>query len=75
VPSLLTVLARLIDGREDEVTPPVRRKTYDVLAQAIRHHEHGAEEGMNHAANMILRGMADKDRSVRLSAGYGTNFN
>ena len=70
VPSLLTLLARLLDGKEDEVTPLVRHKTYDALTRAIMHHDHRTDERLDHVADMILRGMADQDRSVRLSAGY-----
>lgn len=69
VPSLLTVLARLLDGAEDQVTPLVRRKTYGALAQAVGHHIIRGDEGLDHVADMAFRGMADKDRSVRLSAG------
>ena len=74
IPSLLTVLARLLDGREEEVTSLVRRKTYDVLTQAIKHHHLHPDEGMDHVGDMIFRGIGDKDRSVRLSGGYGFGF-
>lgn len=69
MPSYLTVLARLLDGREDGVTPIVRRKTYIVLAQIVKHHELRTQEGLDHIAAMVIRGMIDEDRSVRLSAG------
>lgn len=74
IPALLTVLARLLDGREDEVTSLVRRQTYDVLAKALKHHNLHPDEGMDHVGDMILRGIGHKDRSVRLGAGYGFGF-
>ena len=71
VPFLLTVLSRLLDGAEDQVTPLLRRKTYGALVQAVRHHLIGDDDCLDHVAGMALRGMADKDRRVRLNAGYG----
>lgn len=70
IPSFLTVLARLLDGKDGEVTPLVRRKAYGIFAQIMKHQDVRRSDGLDHAANMILAGMSDKDRSVRLSAGY-----
>lgn len=70
IPSFLTVLARLLDGKDGEVTPLVRRKTYGIFVQIMKHQDVHRRDGLDHAANMILAGMSDKDRSVRLSAGY-----
>lgn len=74
MPTFLTVLARLLDGEDDEVTPLVRRKTYDVVSEIMKHQDVHRRDGMDHATNMILEGMSDKDRSVRLSAGYAVPF-
>jgi len=74
IPAFLTVLARLLDGREDEVTLLVQRQTYDVLAKAMTHHNLHPDDSMDHVGDMILRGIGHKDRSVRLSAGYDFGF-
>ena len=74
VPFLFTVLGRLLDGAEDQVTPLLRRKTYGALAQTVRHHLIRGDGCLDHVADMAFRGMTDKDRSVRLSAGYGRSF-
>lgn len=74
VPFLFTVLGRLLDGAEDQVTPLLRRKTYGALAHAVRHHLIRGDGCLDHVADMAFRGMTDKDRSVRLSAGYGRSF-
>jgi serine/threonine-protein kinase ATR len=67
-PSYPTVVGRLLDGPEDEVTALVRRRVYDALSCSIRHCS-GAYDGLDHTADIIFRGMRDKDRNVRLGAG------
>lgn len=74
IPSLLTVLARLLDGKDDEVTTLVRRKTFNVFVQVMNHQDIRKRDGLDHAANTIIRGMSDKDRGVRLTAGYAITF-
>lgn len=69
LPSYLTIVARLLDGREDEVTTTVRRKTYFLLAKTLNHHDPVSIEGLDHIYAMVVRGLVDQDRSVRLSAG------
>ncbi|KAJ7098650.1 hypothetical protein B0H15DRAFT_771712 [Mycena belliarum] len=70
LPAGLSVVARLLDGPEEEVPPGVRRRAFTVLSNMIRHHTiTPAREGMDHASNTILRGVSDPDRSVRLGAG------
>lgn len=71
VPAYLVVIARLLEGSEDEVTAHVRRSAYDALCRVIKHHDpRSATHGLEDAGNVILRGISDKERSVRLSAGY-----
>ncbi|KAJ7688699.1 hypothetical protein B0H17DRAFT_938064 [Mycena rosella] len=66
----LSVVARFLDGPEDEVSPGVRRRAYVVLSNMIRHHTiTPGREGLDHTSNMIFRGIGDLDRSVRLGAG------
>lgn len=70
LPAGLSIVARFLDGPENEVPSGVRRRAYTVLSNAIKHHTITAErEGLVHASNTILRGLADPDRSVRLGAG------
>jgi serine/threonine-protein kinase ATR len=57
----------LLNGPNDVVTPQVRMKTYLTLVFVLAHHD-----GVDNAENilqLIFRGLADMDRSVRLSAG------
>ncbi|KAJ7156082.1 hypothetical protein C8R43DRAFT_884346 [Mycena crocata] len=70
IPAGLSVSARLLDGPEAEVTPGVRRRAHTALGNMIRHHTITLErDGLEHAANTILRGVVDPDRSVRIGAG------
>lgn len=63
----LPVVTRLLDGPEDEVTPDIRRKVYLALRPALVHHT--ALEDLEPIVGILLRGMNDSDRSVRVSAG------
>ncbi|KAJ7506601.1 hypothetical protein B0H11DRAFT_1706690 [Mycena galericulata] len=70
IPAGLSVVARFLDGLEKEVSAGVRRRAYTVLGNMIRHHTiTPGRDGLEHAANTILRGVVDLDRSVRLGAG------
>lgn len=70
LPAGLSVVARFLDGTEDELSPGVRRRAYTILSNAIKHHTITPErDGLAHASNTILRGVVDPDRSVRLGAG------
>jgi len=64
-----SVVARLLDGAKDEVTSVVRRRVYNALGRLVRHHPLGSYDGLENATEMIIHGIIDKDRSVRLSAG------
>ncbi|KAF8214176.1 hypothetical protein K438DRAFT_1902229 [Mycena galopus ATCC 62051] len=70
LPAGLSVVARFLDGPEGEVPPGVRRRAFSVLSDSIKHHTITPErDGLVHAATTILRGVVDRDRSVRLGAG------
>lgn len=63
----LPVIAHLLDGPEDEVTPDIRRKVYLALLPALVHHN--ASEDLEPIVSILLRGINDSDRSVRVNAG------
>lgn len=66
----LNGVARVLDGREDEVNSEARRLAFAALVRVIRHHSwkqgRDTETGI---LGYIFRGLGDKERSVRLSAG------
>ena len=63
----LPVITQILDGSEDEVTPDIRRRVYLALLPALVHHN--ATEDLEPIVGIVLRGMNDSDRSVRVSAG------
>lgn len=63
----LPVITHLLDGPEDEVTPDIRRRVYLALLPVLVHHN--ATEDLEPIVNILLRGMNDSDRSVRINAG------
>lgn len=63
----LPVITHLLDGPEDEVTPDIRRKVYLALLPALVHHN-GLED-LEPIVSILLRGINDSDRSVRVTAG------
>lgn len=66
----LSVVLRLLDGSEDEVTTDVRRQTLSSFAQVIKRHTLTEDlNGVEHTANVIFTRLKDLDRSVRLSSG------
>lgn len=66
----MSVVILLFDGPEEEVTAMVRKAIYTALVRTLRHHASGLGGGrLEHIAEMVGRGMKDKERSVRLSAG------
>lgn len=69
IPSGICVIARLLDGPEEEVKRELRRRAYTVLTQVIKHDTNPALEGIDHTSKIIFEGIRDVDRSVRLSAG------
>lgn len=70
IPPCLRVSTLILDGPENEVTPPVRKAVYDALARSINHQSAAyGRGGLDRAAEFAARGLKDNDRSVRLSAG------
>jgi hypothetical protein len=67
--SYTTVVARLLDGPEAEVTAVVRRLAYEVFVPAIRHSRVG-DNGLELVSELVVRDVGDNDRGVRLNAGY-----
>ena len=63
----LPVITHLLDGPEHEVTPDIRRRVYLGLLPVLLHHN--ATEDLEPIVNILLRGVNDSDRSVRVSAG------
>ena len=61
------MLSRLLHGSEDENTVFVRRKVFDTLGRVIKHSVPNVES--DQAVELIMIGMGDKDRAVRLKAG------
>ncbi|KAH9948812.1 hypothetical protein B0H21DRAFT_777700 [Amylocystis lapponica] len=70
LPVYMLVSVRILEGPAGEVTALVRKAVYDALCRTLRHHAAGFGGGrLEHIAEMIMRGLKDQDRSVRLSAG------
>ncbi|KAH9938115.1 uncharacterized protein B0H18DRAFT_1080892 [Fomitopsis serialis] len=67
--AFMAVAIPLLDGAVDEVTPRVRKAVFSSLAPTLRHHTSGFGGRLERIAEIITRGMKDKDRSVRLCAG------
>lgn len=70
IPAFMSVVFRLLEGSDGEVTTEVRRHIYEVLRQAVRHHSQGSGRNrLESLAGLIKQGMEHRARSVRLSAG------
>jgi serine/threonine-protein kinase ATR len=70
IPSCLTVISRLLDGPEAEVTNDVRRRVFAGFKRVIKHHSRNQTLGeFEGVTNIVACGLVDKDRSVRLAAG------
>ncbi|KAH7887463.1 hypothetical protein F5I97DRAFT_2009110, partial [Phlebopus sp. FC_14] len=70
VSTLFPLLKALMVGPAELVTPSVRRKTYSTLAAVTKHH--GGDLLVNDNTTIvkfIQRGLSDKERTTRLSAG------
>lgn len=66
----MNVVACMLEGSAQEVTPSVRKAAYAALVRSVRHHTYGAPSGeLDHVAQFAARGMKDSDRNVRLGAG------
>ncbi|KAG6812100.1 hypothetical protein H0H92_004400 [Tricholoma furcatifolium] len=68
--SALQGIIHLFDGSEDEVTSELRRLAFAALTRMIRHNSTDRPNtSFGTSLNLIFRGLADKERSVRLGAG------
>lgn len=63
----IPLVNRLLTGTPEEVTADCRRRLYIALGLILKHHS--GKEDVNAFIDPIFRGMADSDRSVRISAG------
>ncbi|PFH50130.1 hypothetical protein AMATHDRAFT_145857 [Amanita thiersii Skay4041] len=71
VSAILDLVELLLQGPQDHVTTGIRRQIFTVLSHAITHHD--SETGVadwNRASTVIMKGVVDSDRSVRLTAGH-----
>ncbi|KAF8622078.1 hypothetical protein AX15_007222 [Amanita polypyramis BW_CC] len=68
---LLDIIKLLLQGPAETVTTLVRQGSYKILAHGIRHYsdETGIAE-WDHTGRIVMEGVVDKDRSVRLAAGH-----
>ncbi|KAL0950115.1 hypothetical protein HGRIS_010112 [Hohenbuehelia grisea] len=70
VPTLHPMLQRLLESPEEEVNNAVRRGVYEVYRIVFRHQGDSiAASSHREAFEVLLRGICDKDRGTRLSAG------
>lgn len=73
ISTFLVVATLLLDGAEEEVTARVRKTVFHALSRALRHHSSGyGKKKFEHVVELIARGMKDKDRGVRLRAGWAS---
>lgn len=69
-PVILPVITRILTGSEGEATSDVRRMAFRTLGRALQHHVIGVREQADSTVlNLLTMGIADSERSVRLSAG------
>ncbi|KAG6832347.1 hypothetical protein H0H87_001811 [Tephrocybe sp. NHM501043] len=68
--SVIDVVIQLLEGPEHEVTSELRRLAFNALIRVIRHHAIKEDNlRFDDIQKIIFRGLADRERSVRLSAG------
>ena len=64
------MIGRLLEGNEQDVTSPVRKGVYDALACIAKHvPSKSAIDALRSTSDLVITGMADSDRNIRLSAG------
>lgn len=64
------LFALLLGGRKDQVSVDVRRGLFTTLAKvAMFHHLENELQCAENISSMVLSGMQDSDRTVRLTAG------
>jgi hypothetical protein len=70
VASNFATIGRLLEGDEGDVTPQVRKGAYEALTHTVKHvPSKSAIDAMRPTCEMVIVGMADSDRDIRLSAG------
>ncbi|KAF8638618.1 hypothetical protein AX17_002159 [Amanita inopinata Kibby_2008] len=70
IAALLRIIELLLQGPQDRVTTTVRQRIYNTLSHAIKHHaEDTNTEQWTRTCSLIMDGVVDKDRSMRLAAG------
>ena len=70
IPSCLSIVSRLLEGPGDEVTNDVRRRVFTGFSRVITHHSRNQSlDELDGVIHVIFRGLTDRDRSARLSAG------
>jgi hypothetical protein len=70
VASNLAMIERLLEGNGEDVTPQVRKGAYEALTCTIKHvPSKSAIDALKPTCEMVIDGMADSDRNIRLSAG------
>lgn len=70
IPIGMRIVIKLLEGTENEITSMVQKSAYDALARIIRHHTSGFGPAMTEpVCELVVKGMKQPDRSVRLSAG------
>ncbi|KDR84098.1 hypothetical protein GALMADRAFT_219929 [Galerina marginata CBS 339.88] len=67
VSDYLPLVRLLLDGAAGDSTPDFRRKVYLALSFIVQHHS--ATENLDSVVELLFHGIADADRSVRMSAG------
>ncbi|EPQ58953.1 hypothetical protein GLOTRDRAFT_70000 [Gloeophyllum trabeum ATCC 11539] len=63
----IAVVPKLLDGLVDEITPQVKIAVYKLLEKAVVHQKTLVQT--EYVENLVVRGMCDANRSVRLAAG------
>ncbi|KAF9450926.1 hypothetical protein P691DRAFT_724995 [Macrolepiota fuliginosa MF-IS2] len=70
-PAYITVVCRLLDGTDSEITPGVRREAFRALKRGIDHHAASISlDGLDQIGKFLIQSLRDADRSARLAAGY-----
>ncbi|KAJ7055002.1 hypothetical protein C8F01DRAFT_1160647 [Mycena amicta] len=68
--TVVTFVGRFLEGPEKEVTVPVKRRAFNVLATGIHHHCGDMPRPlMDRSWVFVWMGTTDPDRNVRLAAG------
>ena len=70
ISALSDIIESILRGPTGQVTTANRRQAYNIVGHGIRHHSDGtSSDDWSRARQIVLKGVVDKDRSVRLAAG------